>query len=144
MTKVKFFALFCAVLLLFTGCAPEPKDDFADYEWVEPAAVEGVTAQTELAEYNGNIEGIDVIVTNDLDERFFYGDSFTLQKSDNGSWRSIKTGGICKDYSAAILPRSLGCISVNLKDHVKLPLLSGHYRIWIGTYEQVSAEFDIK
>lgn len=142
--RSRFFALLCAALLLLTGCVPEPEDDFADYEFVEPPAVEGVTVRTELAEYNGNIEGIDVIVTNDRDERFFFGDSFTLQKSDNGSWRSIKTEGIIKDYSAAVLPRSPGRISVNLKDHIKLPLLPGHYRVWVGDYEKVSAEFDVK
>lgn len=46
--------------------------------------------------------------------------------------------------STSIMPNNAGTITLNLKDHVKLPLLPGHYRIWIGTYEEVSAEFDVK
>lgn len=78
--RSRFFVLFCAVLLLFTGCVSEPEDDFADYEWVEPPPVEGVTAQTEFAEYDGNIETIGILFANNRDQRFGFDWTFRLQK----------------------------------------------------------------
>lgn len=145
MTKVKFFALFCAVFLLLTGCVSEPKDDFADYEWVEPPAVEGVTMQTEFPEYDGNIETIGLIFANDRDQRFGFDYTFRLQKKVQDEWKPIKVRyDRLTLESTNIMPNNAGTIMLDLKDHIKLPLLPGHYRIWIGTREQVSAEFDIK
>ena len=143
--RSRFFALFCAVLLLFTGCVSEPKDDFADYEWVEPPAVEGVTMRTEFPEYNGDLETISVMVTNDRDERFGFNWTFSLQKMVQDEWKPIKVSYDRLTLEVNnMLPNTSGTIMLDLKNHVKLPLLPGHYRIWIGTREQVSAEFDVK
>lgn len=146
MKKIILAASVLAFAMLLTGCASAPVDDFADYEFVEPPTLEGVTAQAELTEYDGNTEKIIIMLTNDRDERFFFGESFVLQKRDNDKWRPLKIDGIIRDVSYAVLPRSAGAISVLLKDHVKLPLLPGQYRMWIGSMddEKVSAEFTVK
>lgn len=141
------FALLTAVML--TGCAP--KDDLADYEFVEPPAVEGVTAQTEFSEYDGNTEVIYVTVTNDRDERLSFNNSFYLQKLVGDEWKPINVGGDFPLLDRTMPAHAAGKVSVTLKDHVKLPLLPGQYRIWVGsgdgTYENdilVPAEFTVK
>lgn len=139
--RSRFFALLCAALLLLTGCAPERMDDFDDRELVAPLPVEGLTAQTEFSEYDGKVEKIYVIVNNDRDDMFCYGEYFRLQKNVDGEWRDIKIDGYFNALALIVQPRSESSVPVFLKKHVKLPLLPGHYRIWI---EQVSAEFDVK
>lgn len=146
--RSRFFVLFCAALLLLTGCVSEPKDDFADYEWVEPPAVEGVTAQTEFAEYDRNLKDLRVIVTNDSDEEFEYDSRiFYLNKKVGDQWKPININGSHYPINLGehVSPHSIGEIRLReIEDHFKLPLLPGHYRIWVGDGEQVSAEFDVK
>lgn len=148
--RSRFLALFCAALLLFTGCVSEPKDDFADYEFVEPLPVEGVTAQTEFAEYGGNVEDLCIIVTNDSDEDFHCDPrEFYLNKKVGDQWKPIKVGGFYNSIvmDTCVSPHSAEKIYlIEIEDHTKLPLLSGHYRIWVGKWngDMVPAEFDVK
>lgn len=144
MKKLKFAALLLAVLLLLTGCAP--KDDFADYEFVEPPAIAGVTAQTEFSEYDGKSEHIIVNVTNDSNEYLDISfDYFSLQKDVDGIWRPIsKYNNISSLMGFVCPPHTSRPARVILKDHVKQPLLPGHYRVWVGGENwDVSAEFNI-
>ena len=142
MLKIKFAVVICVVLLLLTGCAA--KDDFADYEFSEPPAVEGLTAETEFSEYDGDTEEIRVIVTNDCDTIFSFSEFFSLQKKVDGEWKPIKFGGKLNLIGSDMPARSTAPITFVLKDHVKLPLLPGQYRIWVGDSDRVSAEFTIK
>lgn len=141
MQRIILAALALLTAVTLTGCAP--KDDFADYEFVEPPAVEGVTAQTEFSEYDGNTEVIYVMAANDSDERFPFGDLFYLQKLVGDEWKPIRVGGDSLCLDMAMPAHTSGKISVKLKDHVKLPLLPGQYRVWVGISEKVSAEFTV-
>lgn len=144
MLKRKCMLALCAALLLTTGCAA--KDDFADYSVTEYPPVEYLSAETELAEYDGNIEKIRVVLTNDRDEYFHYDLDWQLEKEVDGEWRAIR---FIKERVHDLLDRSMprGTVSIGceLKNNVKQPLLSGHYRIWVGGDNQrAPAEFTIK
>lgn len=151
--KSKFFMLVCTlILLLLTGCAQTLKDDFAEgYEYFTPPTVEGVTAQTEFAEYDGNTEVIYVTVINDTDEIFPVNEFFLLDKKVGDEWRRIRTEGFVYGFARKWEPHTTETFPIKLKDFTKLPLLPGHYRVWVGDLETdieyiqaVPAEFDVK
>ncbi|MDE7362326.1 MAG: hypothetical protein K2N38_10380 [Oscillospiraceae bacterium] len=144
MFKRKFAAVLLAALLLLTGCAP--KDDFDDYEFVEYPPVENVSARTEFEEYDGDVELISVLVTNDRDERFSFGYHISLQKDVDGEWRPIRIIKEEYDLLARYMPEHCTLpLRFDLNKYVKLPLLPGRYRIWVGNeIEKVPAEFTIK
>lgn len=146
MFKIKRAAILLTAFLLLTGCAP--KDDLADYELVEYPPIENVTARTEFDEYDGDVEEITVFITNDRDQRYYYDKFFQLQKNVDGEWKLIRS--IREEYFSDLLgiyipERYFTSINIKLKDDVKLPLLPGRYRIWVGGGgERVPAEFTIK
>lgn len=155
MLKIKCASVFCAVLLLLTGCAAKDEDDisvfsnyddFADYSVTEYPPVEYLSAETEFTEYDGNIEKIWVFLTNDRDEYFHYDRNWRLEKEIDGEWKTIRfIGERVYTLEASYIPRGTASIGCELKDNVKQPLLPGHYRIWVGGGDQrVSAEFTIK
>ena len=140
----KITSALCAALLLLTGCAA--KDDFADYSVTEYPPVEYLSAKTEYAEYDGNVEKIWVYLNNGSDKGFHYDYWWLLEKEVDGEWRAIR---FIQDRVSDLLDRSSGrgtiAILCNLKDNVKQPLLPGHYRLWVGGDDgRVSAEFDVK
>lgn len=144
MLKIKFVSALCAAFLLLTGCAA--KDDFADYSVTEYPPVEYLSAETEFAEYDGNVEKIWVFLTNHRDEAFHYDYWWRLEKEVDGEWRAIR---FIKEREFDCLDRSMKRytehILCNLKDNVKQPLLPGHYRVWVGGgRERVPAEFTVK
>ena len=144
MLKIKFLAVLCALLLLLTGCAA--KDDFADYSVIEYSSVEYLSAETEFSEYDGSAENIWVYLDNNSDKEFHYDYWWKLEKKSNGEWKAIR---FIKSIELDLADRSSGrgiiAIPCDLKDHVKQPLLPGHYRLWVGGEgNRVSAEFDIK
>ncbi len=150
MYRIKSAALVCAVLLLLTGCAP--RDDFSEYELPDFLPIENVTAETEFSEYPGDTETIYVFITNNSEEYFYCGDFFFLEKSVNGKWKPIKTSGVDLLLGYTIPAHSEGnYCKASLKDFVKLPLLPGQYRVWVGsgdgTVESsffIPAEFTVK
>lgn len=155
MLKLKCASVLCAVLLLLTGCAAKDEDeisvfsdydDFDDYSVTEYPPVEYLSAETEFAEYDGNVEKIWVGLTNDRDEYFHYDLNWQLEKEVDGEWRAIRfIGERVGDLVDRSIPRGTAPIGCELKDNVKQPLLPGHYRIWVGGgSERVSAEFDVK
>ncbi|MBD5384461.1 MAG: hypothetical protein HDR72_05635 [Ruminococcaceae bacterium] len=143
MSKIKYLVFLCTVLLLLTGCSP--KDDFADYEVVEYPPVENVSAKTEFDEYDRDMDHITVLLTNDRDERFSFNYFISLQKDVDGEWRPIRIIKEEYDLLARYMPeRSTMPLYLDLEEYVKLPLLPGRYRIWVGGSEKVPAEFTIK
>ncbi|MDE6728115.1 MAG: hypothetical protein K2J80_09295 [Oscillospiraceae bacterium] len=152
MLKTKCALILCAVLLLLTGCAAKDEDsladydDFADYSVTEFPPVEFLSAETEFAEYDGNVEKIYVILTNAIDEDFHFDYWWRLEKEVDGEWKAIR---FIKNREFDLLDRSIkrGTITIAcvFKEYVKQPLLPGHYRIWVGgDDERVPAEFTIK
>ena len=146
MFKTKRAALLCAAALLLTGCAA--KDDFADYSLDEPPQVDGISAKTEFAEYDGDTEGIRVFLTNDNDEPYSFDYNWQLAKRVDDEWKVIR---FINEENAVIpldlyeMPRGTVSIWCDLKDNVKLPLLSGQYRMRVGhSGERVPAEFTVK
>lgn len=144
MFKIRYLVFLSAVLLLLTGCSP--KDDFDDYEIVEYPPVENVSAKTEFDEYDGDTESIVVFITNDRDERFLFDYYISLQKDVDGVWRPIRIIKEVYDLVARYMSeRSTMPLEFGLKEYVKLPLLPGRYRIWVGNErERLPAEFTIK
>ena len=148
MSKIKYLLFLCTVLLLLTGCSP--KDDFDDNEFVEYPSVENVSARTEFDEYEGDAESITVFITNGSDKGFPLRDGFLLQKKADDNWRSIKVypkPQISTGVNVELPEHSEASVDVDLKEYVKLPLLSGEYRVWVGgmnSDKMVSAEFTIK
>lgn len=150
MCRLKFTALVCALLtaVMLTGC-----DDFDYYEFIDYLPVENVTARTEFPEYSGDVEKITVIVNNDRDVKFACGSDqpFCIQKWSNEKWRPIKSGGAYHPTANFLYEHSESKVNVVLKDHVRLPLLPGRYRVWVGSFEgdyeyieAVPAEFTVK
>lgn len=152
MLKTKCASILCAALLLLTGCAAKDEDsladydDFADYSVTEFLPVEFLSAETEFAEYDGNVEMIVVFLSNTADEEFHFDEWWRLEKEVNGEWKAIRfIKNLELDLLDRIMSRGTMDIWCNLKEHVKLPLLPGHYRIWVGgDDERVPAEFTIK
>ena len=143
MFKNKYLGFLFAVLLLLTGCSP--KDDFADYEFVEYPPVENVSAKTEFDEYDRDMDYITVLLTNDRDERFSFNYFISLQKDVDGEWRSIRIIKEVYDLLANYMPEhSTIPLYFDLEEYVKFPLQPGRYRIWVGGSEKVPAEFTIK
>ncbi len=144
MPKMKFASFLCAVLLLLTGCAS--KDDFADYSVTEYPPIEYLSAETEFSEYDGNVEKIEVFLSNHRDEAFHFDYVWWLEKEVDDGWKGIR---FLKEREFDCLDRSMkrGSVHIlcNLKDNVKQPLLPGHYRLWVGGEDgRVPAEFTIK
>ena len=152
MLKIKCASILCAVLLLLTGCAAKDEDsladydDLADYSVTEFPPVKFLSAKTEFAEYDGNTQKIWVFLTNDRDEDFLFDYNWHLEKAVDGEWRAIR---FIKEKAytleAHYMPRGTVSIGCDLKEYVKLPLLPGHYRLWVGgESERVPAELTIK
>lgn len=155
MLKIKCASVLCAVLLLLTCCAARDEDDisgfsdyddFVDYSVTEFPPIEYLSAETEFAEYDGNVEKIWVFLTNDRDEYFHYDYWWRLEKEFDGEWRAIRfIGEMEGDLVDHSIPRGTASIGYELKDNIKQPLLPGHYRIWVGgSGQRVPAEFTIK
>lgn len=144
MLKIKFAAVICAFLLLLTGCAR--KDDFDDRPVIDYPPIEYLSAKTEFTEYDGNIEKIWVFLTNDRDKRFGFDYRWWLEKEADGEWRAIRfIADQAFSFYAYYMPRGTISIRCELKDHVKQPLLPGHYRLWVGGEgARVPAEFTVK
>ena len=135
MFKIRYTLVMFAVLLLLTGCSP--KDDFDDYDHAELRPSENVAAVTEFEEYDGNIESITVFITNGSDKRFPLNGNFRLQKKVNDEWKAIKRyydpeSLISDGTNREMLEHSEGAVCIDLKEHVKLPLLPGQYRIGVA------------
>lgn len=146
MLKRRYASALWAVLLFLTGCAGKAKDDFADYSVTEYPPIEYLSAETEFPEYDGSTEGLCVFLTNDRDEDFHFDCEWRLDKDVDGEWRAIR---FIKDREIKLvdyyMQRDTVPIWCDLKKYVRLPLIPGHYRIWVGgSGQRVPAEFDIK
>lgn len=150
MLKTKLIAALCAVLMLLAGCSKgedSPADDFLEESVAELPTAEYLSAKTELNEYDGNIEKIFVTVTNDSDKEFPYDNWWRLEKEADGEWRTINlTEEIyVLDFDVSIPAHSTVTFACELKGHIKQPLPSGHYRLWVGGRKgRAPAEFTIK
>jgi len=141
--KKLYVIMICTVLMLLTGCSPQ--DDFADYKFEFPP-VENVSARTEFDEYDTDVKEISVELTNGRDELFSFDYCMFLQKYVDGEWRWIRIIKEEWDLLDPYMPEhSTGGCTFDLKEFVKLPLLPGRYRIWVGGSDgRVPAEFTIK
>lgn len=151
MLKIKLIAALCAVImLLLAGCSKgedAPTDDFREGSVAELPIAEHLSAKTEFNEYDGNVEKIFITITNDSDKEFPYDNWWRLEKEADGEWRTIKlTEDIyVLDFNVSIPAHSTQTVGYELKGHIKQPLLSGHYRLWVGGEKgRVPAEFTIK
>lgn len=149
MFKIKYMAFLCAALLLLTGCAR--RDDFGDGFASEFTPAEAVTAKTEFPEYDGNVEEIKLIITNDGSEEWDYNVVFHLEKYDEdmGGWRNIKFSDkmTWTLLACGISPSETVTVPIPLKGNYKQPLLPGQYRVvkhGSNYNEAISAEFKIK
>ncbi len=149
--KKTIVALVVCVTILLTGCAGK-KDNFISVDRQQPVIAENVEMTTEFTEYDGDTERIRVKLRNNRSEDFSYGAYFFLQKLDGDEWRYLGVSGNFNLLLYSVPPGWDGWESFQLKEHVKLPLLPGRYRIgwWSETTEDGSirptpvAEFTVK
>lgn len=133
--RSRSFALFCAVLLLFTGCASnDPMEGFFTGSKLKYETVENVVIETEFSEYPGYTTQIAVNITNNSGDDFLYDHIFQLQKEDNGKWRDLINSGTYVLQQMTVPANSTGRHTVFLKGHFPY-LPDGNYRIGIGTAE---------
>lgn len=144
MFKIKLTVILFAMILLLTGCAA--KDDFANRSAYSYPPVENISAKTQRTEYDGNVESINVLLTNNSDKEFQYDLWWQLEKEVDGEWKVIDFIVEEREFDCLIRStRSSANIPCDLKGYVKQPLLPGHYRLWVGGEKgRVPAEFTIK
>lgn len=142
---VKIVLLVCAFLItnLMTGCDDgKPKNFFTDAEFPEQKIAENVTVTAEFSEYDKDVEKISFMVTNNGDKEFVTGEDFRMQKMEDGEWHNVAVTGKFNLLARAFEPGKTSTYTAELKDHVKLPLPAGQYRIGIG-YEKYPQERDV-
>ena len=133
--RSRFFALFCAMLLLLTGCAyDDPMDGFFTRSKLKYETVENVIIETEFPEYPNYTPQIAVNITNNSSDDFLYEYVFQLQKEENGKWRDLINSGTYAQQKITVPANSTGKHTVFLKGHFPL-MPDGNYRIGIGTAE---------
>ncbi len=135
MRKIKLAASVCALLaaVMLTGCDnSRPKKFYSDADIPEQVIADDVTASTEFPEYDGDVERINVTIVNDGDTDFSFGKQYSLQKMEDGEWRYIVVSGAFTLLEYSCKASETNDHTFDLKDHVKLPLPSGSYRIGIG------------
>ncbi len=154
--KKTIVALVVCVTILLTGCAGKKdnfiKDNFISVDRQQPVIAENVEMTTEFPEYDGNTEIIYAPLKNNGNEDFTHGSYYFLQKLDGDDWRYLGVSGNFNLLQAVIKPGEDALGRFQLKDHVKLPLLPGRYRIgwWSEATEDGSieptpvAEFTVK
>lgn len=147
---ISFVMLFGAVLTA-VGCGKaEPTDNFVAYYVPQPRIAEDVVMETEFPEYDGSTEIIYATIKNNSDSDYGYGERFDLQKLDGEEWRYIGVFGMFKAWGGLIPPSQDCVVRFELKDHVKLPLLPGKYRIGFPSDQEYNeeptpvAEFTVK
>lgn len=160
MNKIKGIvtaAAICVMSFTLPGCSQRSDNfiDFAKYDISMPDGPEiaqGIEMTTEFPEYDGNVDEIVLLITNNSDEDFEFGKYYILQKLDEGEWKYIWVFGQFT-LLTFIYPPSLSTTrTIKLKDHIEQPLLPGRYRIGIGDIEMdlsirgalAFAEFTIK
>lgn len=139
----------CAAVMTSVGCKTTPKDNYVTGDYSQPIIAENITMETEFSEYDGSTEVIRATIVNNSDKEFGYGALFFLQKLDGEEWRFIVVQGLFQAWAGAVSPSKDCKVRFELKDHVKLPLLPGTYRVGFPTgYEGASptpvAEFTVK
>lgn len=137
--------IVCAVTVL-SGCGSAIKDNFYEGEMEQPIISTNVTMQTEFPEYDKNTEKIITDISNNSsDEEYSYNAQFFLQKQVDGEWRYIICEGFWELKSCRLPPSYEGKQAFNLKDHVKLPLSAGRYRLgFVVEHDTPVAEFTVK
>lgn len=140
----------CGAVLTAVGCnKAEPTDNFVAYDVPQLRISEVVVMETEFSEYDGGTEVIHASIKNNGDKDYGYGCRFVLQKLDGEEWRYIGVFGEFQLILFLLPPGEKYVISFELKDHVKLPLLPGTYRIGFPTDHEFElptpvAEFTIR
>lgn len=145
MKQIKFFALICVFITaaMFSGCSKnKSKPLFTDIILPEQNIAEDVTATAEFPEYDGDVEEIKIFVANNGERNFGTGEMFRMQKMENGEWRDLAVRGTFKAIAQIFEPGINSTYTAKLKDHVKLPLPSGEYRIGVG-FEIYPTEDDL-
>lgn len=143
--------VLCGAVLTAVGCnKAESTDNFIKYDYPQLRISEDVVMETEFPEYDGSTEIIYATIKNNGDSDFYYGAHFVLQKLDGEEWRYIVVKGMFRGWASLIPPsQEHEKVSFELKDHVKLPLLPGRYRIGFPTDQEGDqptpvAEFTVK
>lgn len=133
--KVITSVTLCAAVMTSAGCKTVQKDNYVTGDYLQPIIAENITMETEFSEYDGNTEVIRATVVNNSDKEFGYGAHFFLQKLDGEEWRFIVVQGLFQAWAGAVPPSEDCIVHFEIKDHVKLPLLPGTYRIGLGLNE---------
>lgn len=144
MGKMKLAVPACALLaaVMLSGCNKDrPKKFYSDADFPEQVISEDVTAKTEFSEYDRQVKEIKVIVANNGDTDFYFGEHYSLQKLEDGEWKYIVVGGNFNFTLCGFPASETSDYTVNLDGHVKLPLPSGSYRIGLG-FEPYPEEYD--
>lgn len=145
MRQIKFFVLICVFITvaMFSGCSKKkPEALFTDIILPEQNIAEDVIATAEFSEYDGDVEKIKIYVANNSERNFATGEIFRMQKKENGEWRDLVVRGAFTAVAQIFEPGTNSTYTAKLKDHVKLPLPSGDYRIGVG-FEIYPTEDDL-
>lgn len=131
--KSVLMCLLCVFSLSLTGCDDsKSKNFFTDAKFPNQKIAESVTVTAEFSEYDKDVEKINFTVINNSDKEFATGEDFRMQKMEDGEWRNIAVTGQFTLLAQAFEPGKTSTYTAKLKDHVKLPLPAGQYRIGIG------------
>ena len=143
--KILKFAAIAGVLAvaMLTGCEKSysPKKLFSEYDYPERTIAEDVVVTTEFSEYDRSVEKIKLTVINNGDEALWSGEQFYLKKLEDGEWRNVAVGGRFPAIGYTYDPSTSLTYTATLKDHVKLPLPKGEYRVGF-LFERSSEDCD--
>lgn len=129
------YGFFIVSVLLFavllTGCIK--KNNFLSDHSTELDICEDLVSETEFSEYPPNTEEIVLIITNNLDSDFIYGqDNIVLQKKESGQWRDVRNNATSSwGILLALESNKSAKHTVYLKRYFSLPLPTGEYRLGI-------------
>jgi len=140
MKKIFILSAVFVLAVILTGCSSKT-DDFVDFDKAgismpdEPEAAKAVEATTEFPEYDGDVDEIVLLIANNSDEDFEFGEYYILQKLDEGEWKYINVFGVFLPLGISYPPSHSSHRTIKLTEHIKQPLLPGRYRIGIGNID---------
>lgn len=121
-----------SIILFFvlTACQKDPDWTKSKNQEDIPSFVEGITIKFEKEKYKTNVTEAKLVLHNDCEKTFLYGERYLLEKNVNGTWYEVplQEGMAFTDIGYYLDPHQtkFEMISLNIFEEKLSP---GHYRI---------------